>query len=402
MPEALLVGMGVRTQRGKTGFMTATGSTSVSVRPQELRTGRVPAALVALGVFAAVRAGGALVLTVGAWWAGRSPVRVLGHSWDSVWYIGIAVHGYGRTQMWAGSGLVQSDYAFFPLYPLLVRLAGATPWAGLLVAWTAAAVAAVGVYRVGELVLGPRVGVLLVALWAASPHAVVLTLAYTEPLLAALAAWALYAVLRGRWLWAAGLAVLAGLTRPTGIAVAAAVSAIALHALLVRRSRAPEVWAAALLAPAGWAAYVLAVGIRTGDPAGYFTVQRRWGSRFDFGSYTTGTVWRVLTGGHVPLATVVTVAVLAAAGLLAVLLLLDRMPPALLVYTAVLLLITYGGAGYFESKPRFLLPAFPLLLPVAAAMARARPRSAVVVTAGLAGLSYGYGLYLLLIARVPL
>ncbi|KJY46665.1 membrane protein [Streptomyces sp. NRRL S-444] len=362
----------------------------------------MPAALVALGVFAAVRASGALVLTVGAWWAGRSPVRVLGHSWDSVWYLGIAVHGYGRTQMWAESGLVQSDYAFFPLYPLLVGLAGATPWAGLLVAWTAAAVAALGVYRVGELLLGPRVGVLLVALWAATPHAVVLTLAYTEPLLAALAAWALYAVLRERWTWATGLAVLAGLTRPTGIAVGAAVSAMALHALLVRRSRAPQVWAAALLAPAGWAAYVAAVGIRTGDPAGYFTVQQRWGSRFDFGSYTTGTVWRVLTGGHVQLATVVTVAVLAAAGLLAVLLLLDRMPAALLVYTAVLLLITYGGAGYFESKPRFLLPAFPLLLPVAAAMARARPRSAVVVTAGLAGLSYGYGLYLLLIARVPL
>lgn len=382
--------------------MTATGSASVSVRPQELRTGRVPAPLVALGVFAAVRIGGAAVLAVGAWWAGRSPVRVLGYSWDSVWYLGLAVHGYGRTQMWAGTGLIQSDYAFFPLYPLLVRMAGGTPWAGLLVAWTAAAVAAVGVYRVGELVLGRRVGVLLVALWAATPHSVVLTLAYTEPLLAALAAWALYAVLRRRWLWAAGLAVLAGLTRPTGIAVAAAVSAVALHALLVRRSRAPEVWAAALLAPAGWAAYVLAVGIRTGEPAGYFTVQRRWGSRFDFGSYTTDSIWRVLTGGHVPLATVMTVALLAVAGFLAVLLLLDRMPPALLVYTAVLLLITYGGAGYFESKPRFLLPAFPLLMPVAAAMARARPRSAVMVTAGLAGLSYGYGLYLLLVARVPL
>ncbi|MFB6812036.1 glycosyltransferase family 39 protein [Streptomyces sp. NPDC056387] len=362
----------------------------------------MPAALAALGAFAAVRAGGALVLATGAWWAGRSPVRVLGHSWDSVWYLGIAVHGYGRTQMWVSSGLVQSDRAFFPLYPLLVRLAGATAWAGLLVAWTAAAVAAVGVYRVGELVLGPRAGVLLVALWAATPHAVVLTLAYTEPLLAALAAWALYAVLRHRWLWAAGLAVLAGLTRPTGIAVGAAVTAAALHALLVRRSRAPGVWAAALLAPAGWAAYVAAVGIRTGSPAGYFTVQQRWGSRFDFGSYTTATVWRALTGAQLPLASFVTVAVLAAAGLLAVLLLLDRMPVPLLAYTAVLLLITYGGAGYFESKPRFLLPAFPLLLPVAAAMARARPRSAVVATAGLAGLSYGYGLYLLLIARVPL
>lgn len=35
-------------------------------------------------------------------------------------------------------------------------------------------------------------------------------------------------------------------------------------------------------------------------------------------------------------------------------------------------------------------------------MAKARPRTAVVVTGCLAGLSYGYGVYLLLVARVPL
>lgn len=371
-----------------------------------------PATVLALGVFAAVRGVGVLVLTLGSLWAGRDPVRVLGHSWDSVWYLKIAAHGYGRTQMWpdpaTGTGYIQSDYAFFPLYPVLMRmvstvLPGGLVPAGILVAWVCAAVAALGVYRIGEHVVGPRAGLLLVGLWAALPHSVVLTLAYTEPLLAALAAWALYALLRERWLWAAGLAVLAGLTRPTGLAVAAAVSALALHAVLTRRSRAPAVWVAGLLAPAGWAAYLVAVGVKVHDPfGGYFTVQRRWGSRFDFGVGALRSTERVLTGGHVPLATTVTVALLAAAGLLAVLLVLDRAPLPLLVYSGVLLLIAFGGAGFFESKPRFLLPAFPLLLPVAAVMARARPRTAVVVTAGLAGLSYGYGLYLLLVARVPL
>lgn len=371
-----------------------------------------PATVIALGTFAAVRGAGVLVLALGSWWAGRDPLRVLGRSWDSSWYLGIAANGYGRTQMWpdpaTGTGLVQSDYAFFPLYPALIRLvSGVLPGglvpAGILVAWICAAVAAVGVYRIGEHVIGPRAGLLLVGLWAALPHAVVLSLAYTEALLAALAAWALYALLRGRWLWAAGLAVAAGLTRPTGLAVAAAVSVMALHAVLVRRSRAPEVWVAGVLAPAGWVAYVLAVGVRVRDPlGGYFAVQRRWGSRFDFGAGALRSAERVLTGGHVPLATTVTVVLLAVAGLLAILLLLDRIPLPLLVYTGVLMVIAFGGAGYFESKPRFLLPAFPLLLPIAAVMARARPRTAVVVTAVLAGLSYGYGLYLLLVARVPL
>ncbi|MEU6309687.1 glycosyltransferase family 39 protein [Streptomyces sp. NPDC047014] len=382
--------------------MTATGSASVSVRPQYPGTAGVPAAVLALGVFAAVRVAGAVVLAGAAAWAGRSPVRVLGHSWDSVWYLAIAQHGYGRTQIWPVTGLVQSDYAFFPLYPVLVRLAGGGEWGALLVSWTAAAVAAVGVYRVGELVAGRRVGVLLVALWAVVPHAVVLTLAYTEPLLVALAAWSLYALLRERWMWAAVLASVAGLTRPSGIAVAAAVSVAALHALLVRGSREPAVWAAGVLAPAGWLAYVLAVGVKRRDPAGYFDVQRQWGSRFDGGGYVLSAVWRVLSGSPVALATAVTAVLLGAALLLAVLLLFHRVPLPLLVYTAVLLVISVGGAGYFESKPRFLLPAFPLLLPLAAAMAKARPRSAVVVTAGLAGLSYAYGVYLLVIARTPL
>ncbi|MFE0600929.1 mannosyltransferase family protein [Streptomyces sp. NPDC058892] len=373
------------------------------MRPRDVRAVGVPSAALALGVFAVVRGAGAAVLVLAAWWAGRSPVRVLGHSWDSAWYLAIARHGYGRTQIWPVTGLVQSDHAFFPLYPALVRLAGGGEWGGLLVSWTAAAVAAVGVYRVGELVAGRRVALLLVALWAATPHAVVLTLAYTEPLLVALAAWSLYALLRGRWLLAASLALVAGLTRPTGIAVAAAVSVTALHALLVRRSRAPGVWVAGLLAPAGWLGYVVAVGAARDDLTGYFTVQRQWGSRFDGGRATLLKVWEVLTGGPVALATTVSAFLLGAALLLAVLLLVDDRPPLpLLVYTAVLLVIAVGGAGYFESKPRFLLPAFPLLLPLAAAMARARPRSAVVVTAGLAGLSHAYGVYLLVFAKVPL
>ncbi|CAM5522395.1 hypothetical protein SAVIM338S_03964 [Streptomyces avidinii] len=370
-----------------------------------VRSGRAPApgVLVALGVYAAVRGLGVVVVAGCAWWTGRSPVRLLGESWDSVWYLRIAEHGYGRTQMYPDIGSLQSDSAFFPLYPALIRCAaavlpGSPAAAALVVAWIAAGAAAVGVYRVGERLLGARGGVLLVALWAVLPHALMLTLAYTEALLAAFAAWALYALLRGRWGWAAGLAVLAGLTRPTGIAVAAAVVASAAYEIFRLRGRAPAaVWAAALAAPAGWASYVLLVGVRRGDPlGGYFAVQSGWGSRFDFGAAALRSARHALTG-NVELATTVTVVLLAAALLLAGLLAADRTTPLpLLVYTGVLLAMTYGGAGFFESKPRFLLPAFPLLLPLVAVMARARPRTAVVVTVVLAGLSYGYGPYLLL------
>ena len=66
------------------------------------------------------------------------------------------------------------------------------------------------------------------------------------------------------------------------------------------------------------------------------------------------------------------------------------------------MLITLGGSGFFESKPRFLLPAFPLLLPLACAAAKARPRAAIVVTAALAGLSFAYGTYLLTLSPIAL
>lgn len=399
---ATLSSSGIRTGReGRDGHGEPGGRGLRGLR------GRAPGALVALGVYAAVRGAGVLAVAVAAWWTGRSPVRVLGESWDSTWYLRIAENGYGRTQIWPGIGSVQSDSAFFPLYPVLIRCAsavlpGSLAVAALAVAWLAAGAAAVGVYRVGAHLLGARAGLLLVVLWAVLPHALMLTLAYTEALLTAFAAWALYALLRGRWGWAAGLAVLAGLTRPTGIAVAAAVVVSAAWELWRRRGRAPAVWAAALAAPAGWASYVLLVGVRRGDPlGGYFAVQSGWGSRFDFGAGAVASALHALGGGNVELATHVTVVLLVAALVLAGLLAADRSTPLpLLVYTGVLLVMTYGGAGFFESKPRFLLPAFPLLLPVAALMAKARPRTAVVVTAVLAGLSYGYGPYLLLASGV--
>ncbi|MEU7578588.1 glycosyltransferase family 39 protein [Streptomyces sp. NPDC041068] len=343
--------------------------------------------------------------------------RLLGMSWDSRWYTGIAAHGYGRT-LYFEPGVVQSDLAFFPLYPGLVRaVATVLPVgygaAGLLLSWLAAGAAAWGIYAIGERLHGRRVATLLVLLWALMPHSVVLSLAYTEPVLTALAAWSLYTVLDGRWLWAGALAALAGLARPNGFAVAAAVCAAAAYEISVRlRSRGPErrvphsLWkicAGAALAPLGWAAFVLYVGIRKGDPLhGYFAVQRGWGSRFDFGAGSLAFVKHLLRDGD-KLVFAMTLVIVAAALLLFALLVADRAAPfPVLVYTGVLMLITVGGSGFFESKPRFLLPAFPLLIPLALAMTRARPRSAYLVVGALAGLSLTYGTYLLTIAHMPL
>ncbi|MFI6244706.1 hypothetical protein [Streptomyces sp. NPDC051016] len=374
------------------------------------RLSLVTAGGVAVGLFAAARLTGMVVVALTAWAAGRHPLTLLGRSWDAAWYLGIAAHGYGRTVYFAAD-IVHSDLAFFPLYPALIRVLTATTplsgaGAGLLVSWTAAAVAAAGVYAVGARLHGRAVGTVLVLLWGLLPHSVVLSMAYTEPVLTAFAAWSLYAVLAGNWLWAGSLAALAGLSRPNGFAVAAAVLLAAACALRRARGRVTHrLWTGAALAPLGWTAYVLWVGRRSGDPlGGYFGVQRLWGSRFDFGRGSLAFVRTLLLRGDrfvFPMALLI----VAAAAVLYALLVLDRAPLPLLAYTGVLLLIALGGSGFFESKPRFLLPAFPLLLPLARALvrtARARPWHATVVVAALAGLSFGYGAYLVVYARTPL
>jgi len=130
----------------------------------------------ALGLFAAARISGGIVLAVVAAAVGKHPFPLLGRSWDSQWYVRIAEHGYGRT-VHQPSGLVFNDLAFFPVYPLLVRavrtVTGLTGGgAGLLISWTAAAVAACGIYLIGARLHGRAAGTVFVLVWGLLPHSI--------------------------------------------------------------------------------------------------------------------------------------------------------------------------------------------------------------------------------------
>ncbi|MGW4731216.1 hypothetical protein ACWEQC_18985 [Streptomyces shenzhenensis] len=367
--------------------------------------------LPALALFVAVRAAGVVAVVVTSRLYGRPLTKNLAHSWDSNWYLHIATHGYGHLIWITPTGDVQTDWAFFPLYPTLIRaLTAVLPLspagAGLLIAWCAAAVAAWGIYAVGHHLYGRAVATALVALWASLPHSVVLTLAYTEPLFAALAAWCLYAVLKDRWLTAGVLAALAGLSRPSGIAAAVAVVAAAGYAIVRHRGRVPAgLWAGAVLAPLGWAGYVLWVGWRTGDLLhGYFRVQSAWSSRLDFGKGALRFLKALfLHGGGVvyPLALVVVGAGILLFGLLC----LERSPLPLVVFAGTLLLLVVAVSGPFASKPRFLLPAFPLLVPLALALVRtwrAQRAKALLLGGALTAVSLAYGTFVVAVAHQPL
>ncbi|WP_078894087.1 hypothetical protein [Streptomyces sp. CT34] len=373
-------------------------------------TGALAAALrraaPALLGYAAVRALGTLVLMKWAHALHHGLWPLLATQWDSDWYLAIAGHGYEHT---LGHPFHENNLAFFPLYPVLIKavaaaIPGSRPTAGLLIAVGCSLLAAWGVFAVGDRLHGRRVGTVLAVLWGTAPVAVIEWMGYTESLFTALAAWSLYAVLTGRWLAAGGLALLAGLTRPTGLALAAAVSLCALLALRRRpggvasAAPAPRLLAAALLAPLGWLGYVGWVGLRLGRADGYFVVQKMWHNEWDGGAETLRSLRSILGYQTQPqLFYVVVSLVLIGSGVLYVLCLADRQPLPLLVFSGVLLAIVLGSGGVYFPRARFLLPGFPLLLPLARGIVRARRRTAVLALGGAALASAYVGAYMMLV-----
>ncbi|MFD5512881.1 hypothetical protein ACFWIB_34740 [Streptomyces sp. NPDC127051] len=350
----------------------------------------------ALAVFAAVRLLGLAVLALWCAAAGSSPHTLLSARWDSLWYARIAAEGYGY-EVLLPNGDVHSNLAFFPLLPWLERLVAAPTGlsygsAGLAVSVVAGLAAAWGIFAVADLLHGRRAGVFAAGVWAALPVGIVQSMAYSESLFTALAAWALYGALRGRWLTAGLLAAGAGLTRPVGAAVVAAVWVAA--ALAWRRGeRTWRMAAGAVLAPLGAAAYVLWVGARTGGGLlGYLDVQGGWGNGFDGGWAFARFIGAKLASSAAP-AGVGLVAGVALVLWLYWLCVRQRQPAALLVYCGIVVALALCASGYFGSKPRLLLPAFPLLLPAAVALARWRTGRAVAVLGSVALASAAYGAF---------
>jgi hypothetical protein len=378
-------------------------------RRPRLRIGR--AALLPAAVYLAVRLVGIAVLGLMVAARGGS-LRGELVSWDGVWMLAIAGRGYDGVPVTLvdafGRHTPDTAFAFFPGYPAAVAgvglLTGDLVASALLVSAAAGVAAAYGLVRLAESLPpaltpgGPRrVGLVLVALFAAAPTGVVLSMGYTEALFCAFAVWALVGVLRERWLLAGVCAGLAGLVRPTGSALALAVGLAAVVAAVRGRSARPLV--AAVLAPLGLLGYLAFVGIRTGSPTGWFTVQSSgWGSRVDGGASVAQFVARTLVGGHEAYDLAVLLALVGSVTLLVIAVRM-RLPWPLLVYAAAVLLTVWASDGQVHSRVRLLLPAFPLLVPVAVGLARRRTGTAVAVLVAVALASAWFGGYALTIWR---
>jgi len=290
-------------------------------------------------------------------------------SWDGAWYYRIIRDWYPHViPPHVTYDMPEARAAFFPLFPMLVRvfdrvLPGGDVFAGLVVNTL---LGLAGIYLVGLLareIFGERIGYRAMLLMVFFPGSFVLTFTYSEATLIVVAAGCLLCLLRRHW-WAAGvLAVLATATRPNGVALIAACAVASVLAIRERREWRSLV--APLLAPLGFVLFQWYLLARTGEWA-WFRVQREaWSEGTSFGMTAIN---NTLDAFRHPLSSPTDI--ITAVSFITMLVLLwvmwkRRLPWPLVAYTLVVLALMILPSTV-TARPRFLYTAFPLFISLAA------------------------------------
>ena len=209
--------------------------------------------------------------------------------WDAHWYLDVAARGY---QLRGPLASVQSNVAFFPLYPWTVRaLHTVLPGTGEGSWYVAALVVSNGALLLGLWLLwrlardlADEESATRTVLYALLfPFGFVLSSAYPEALFLLLSVASLGAASKGRPWLAGGLGLLLALTRPGGVLVAVPLAWIAAE----RGGRRFPALAAAALPFVGLALHGALLWRVTGDPLALFHAQGAWGR-------TLASPWRTL------------------------------------------------------------------------------------------------------------
>jgi hypothetical protein len=321
---------------------------------------------VAAGTFLASRAVVLLAMGVAGVVRGDWPLRRAMSHWDGGWYLLIADAGYARG-IPSGAGQT-SNLAFFPLYPMTVRvLADVT---GISSFRTAALLnvvlgvaAAVVIWFLARQLGDGSFADRAVALFSFFPGSFVLTMTYSEPLMLVLSALCLWALVRHRWLLAGVAAAVATATRPNALALCVACGVAAVLAIVQRRDWKALV--APALSPLGLIAFFVFLRGHTGDLFIWTKAQSSgWGQGFDGGLAMVKAAGRQLADPGSDLNQVTAALSLVFVVVALVLLALWKPPAALTAYAAVVIALGYLSPA-LSSRPRFALTAFPLLLAVA-------------------------------------
>lgn len=301
---------------------------------------------------------------------GGSPAdtfELLWNHWDTAHYIGIAAEGYTSV------GNERLRLVFFPLYPLLMRLAspltgGDLFLSGVAVSLACACISAALLYELAYMHGGRETAALSVAYFLLDPMSVFLGCCYTEALFIALTLGTIVLLRRGHPWLAALCGAASALTRMPGVIVAG-LPIIALLGKFGRRQARLRDAAACLgqvaIILSGLAVYWAVNYLVTGDPLMYMTYQREnwfqepgtfWGSAMNTTHYALtafGEEGWFFSWGYQLLA-MFAVFLLLAFGI-------DRLPFDLAAYSFVYVAVVLAPT-WLLSGPRYLYALTPLPL----------------------------------------
>ena len=328
-------------------------------------------------------------------------------NWDSGWYNAIARHGYSYTPD------VQSNVAFFPLYPLTIRLLQPITrdavLAGVIVSHIAFLGGLLFVYRLALLHTdSDRVARRTVLYIACFPTAFFFSAVYSESLFLCLSVGSLYFSRRGDW-WRAGiLGALASATRVVGVLLlpvlmlellrAAGWAPSTLRDREQLSSALLRLWGrridllALMFVPLGLAAFAALTYVTLDEPFAFFKVQdafHRESIGLPLAFVKSVVLLIVYPEGAFRVGLDVAAVVIAGALLVPI---WRRIDPIYAIYVVLIVLVPASSWAFRWGTSRYALVAFPIFLAMAMLVQRNAVHRAIVVAsvAGLAAVTVSF------------
>lgn len=193
----------------------------------------------------------------------RNPFLWAWLNFDGEHYLAIAQRGYRDL-----------EYFFFPMYPMLIRAVSSflpgnftdLAYVGLVISNMCFLFSLIGLYKLVMIDYEERIAFLTILLLIVFPGSFFFASFYTESLFFALAVWAFYFALRGKWFWAFVLCGLSSATRIVGIALLLGL----VTEYFENRNRRNLLPILILIGISGLIAYMLFLYLRTQDPLAFF------------------------------------------------------------------------------------------------------------------------------------
>ena len=283
-------------------------------------------------------------------------------NFDGVHYASIARAGYGVIQ-----------HAFFPVYPLLLRIVSqhahlSAEMAGMLISYISTASALCLFYLLFAETNG-RKALRAVYFLLLFPTGFYLTAVYTEGLFFLLSVAVFYAASRKRWLIAGIIGGIASATRPYGVLL---FPAMLIEYAATTRKKTLHDYGSLLLIPAGLVSYMVYLNRLIGDPFAFIHALPAFGTGRETELILLPQVmWRYIKifmtvnpTDYVYAIALLEFFVLILFFALLVQAYISRMKVSFIVYSAGIILIP-ALTGTLTSLPRYILSAFPLFFVLA-------------------------------------